>query len=68
MFEKLETTVARYHELTRQLGDPALFNDTQRTLMREVAQEHAALEIGRRGVRIPVPQVEHPAVREYFHP
>ena len=43
MFEKLETTVARYHELTRQLGDPALFNDTQRTLMREVAQEHAAL-------------------------
>ncbi len=43
MFDKLDATVARYHELTRQLGDPALFNDNQRTVMREAAQEHAGL-------------------------
>ena len=41
MFEKLETTVARYQELTRLLGDPALFNDNQRAV--ELAQEHASL-------------------------
>jgi len=41
MFEKLESTVARYQELTRLLGDPALFNDNQRAV--ELAQEHASL-------------------------
>ena len=41
MFEKLETTVARYQELTRLLGDPTLFNDNQRAV--ELAQEHASL-------------------------
>jgi len=41
MFEKLESTVARYQELNRLLGDPALFNDNQRAV--ELAQEHASL-------------------------
>ena len=41
MFDKLVAVVSRYDELTRLLGDPALFNDNQRAV--EVAQEHAQL-------------------------
>lgn len=41
MFEKLDTTVARYQELNRLLSDPTLFNDNQRAI--EIAQEHAGL-------------------------